>query len=174
MKNEELLLQKEAGHLDGKELLEIFRGSSLENAPEWYPEMPPEDALQRYESEFLQYMCEGLYQEGGMLAVLRDEEHYRSSLRLYPYHGENSFLVEAFETRPDSRKMGFGKRLYEKVIAQLEKEYGRVTLVAYTGKGNAASIAAHLSAGFAREREYWEEEDGTRNESQVTLVYRTE
>ncbi len=173
MKETQLLLLKEAGNLDEKELLEIFRESSRENAPEWYPELTPEDALQKYERAFLQYMCEGLYQEGGILAVLRDSEHYRSSLRLYPYHGENSFLVEAFETRPDSRKMGFGKQLYEKVIARLEKEYGRVTLNAYTGKGNAASIAAHLSAGFAREQEYWEE-DGTKDESQVTLVYRTQ
>lgn len=174
MKKEELLLQKEAGQFDEKEFLEIFRESSEENAPAWYPELGRDAALQKYEDGFLQYMREAFFQkEGGILAVLRDEAHYRSSLRLYPYGAESRFFVEAFETRPDSRKLGFGKRLYKAVIAQLEKEYGEIELLANVYKTNAASIAAHLSAGFVQEKEYWEEEDGTRNDKQVTMVYRT-
>ena len=173
MREETLLLLKEAGQFDEKEFLEIFRRSSEENAPVWYPELKGDAALQKYEDGFLTYMRGPFFAQGGHLAILQDEAHYRSSLRLYPFGAEKRFLVEAFETRPDSRKLGFGKRLYKAVIAQLEKEYGKTELVAYTGKKNAASIAAHLSAGFTREREYWEEEDGTRDETQVTLVYRT-
>ena len=171
---ETLLLLKEAGKIEEKEFLGIFRESSEENAPAWYPELSGEAALQKYEDGFFTYMRGPFFAEGGILAILRDEEHYRSSLRLYPYGAENCFLVEAFETRPDSRKLGFGKRLYEAVIAQLEKEYGQIELLADVYKTNTASIAAHLSSGFVREKEYWEEGDGTRNEKKVTMAYRTE
>jgi GNAT superfamily N-acetyltransferase len=110
------------------------------------------------------------YAEGGILAILRDEEHYRSSLRMYPYR--DGWLIEGFETRPDSRKKGFGRRLYKMLMERLEQD-GDIVLYAYTGKKNAASIAAHQSAGFERVCEYWEEDDGTRNEKEVTLIYRT-
>ena len=89
--------------LDEAAFLAVFRQSSRENAPEWYPDLSPEQALERYETSYLEYMRGPFWAEGGILALLADESGYRSSLRLYPMEGKNRFFAEALETRPDSQ-----------------------------------------------------------------------
>ena len=152
--------------LDRERFLAIFRESSMENAPAWYPELSAEQALEKYESSFWEYICNDFPKEGGILAILGDQGGYRASLRLYP-KGPGKYYVEAFETRPDSRRMGYGRRLYQKVFARLEGIEGNICLTADTGKKNQASIAAHLSAGFSLAEENPDEPE------KVNFIYQT-
>ena len=161
-----LWMTETADGLDRDAFLSIFRESSVENAPAWYPELSEEKALQKYESDFWAYICGDFPKEGGILAILGDHGGYRASLRLYP-KGTGKYYIEAFETRPDSRRMGYGRRLYQKVIARLEGIHGKICLLADTGKGNQASIAAHLSAGFCLDKETPDEPN------KVNFIYQT-
>lgn len=154
------------------EFLEIYRESSLENAPHWYPELSPEAALMRYESEFLAYMRTTFWDEGGILALLSDDDIYCSALRLYPLDGKNRYFVEALETRPNCRRQGYGALLFRMLIERLEKELGNIALISNPHKTNIASIATHLSAGFVRTAEYFIE-DGVKNEDMTTMIYTT-
>lgn len=133
--------------LDQEAFLSIFQESTQENLPSFYPDLPKPQALERYETDFWHYICGDFQKEGGILAILGDDGSYRSSVRLYP-KGEGIYDIEAFETRPDSRRMGYGRKLYQRVIARLEGIEGKICLRADTGRNNQASIAAHLSAGF--------------------------
>ncbi len=168
----ELHLMRSPEGLDEAAFLAVFRASSLKNAPSWYPDLPPEQALERYERSYLAYMRGPFWAEGGILALLADGSGYRSCLRLYPLEGHNRFHVEALETRPDSRRRGWGAEVLRRTIRALEAELGRVELVSNTHKTNAASRSAHASAGFVQARDWWEE-DGARDGRQVTLVYTT-
>ena len=167
----ELLLFTDPAALDEREFLDIFLESSLKNAPRWYPELSPEDALKKYESGFMDYIRNAFFAEGGILAVLTDAGHYRSSLRLHP-QGEAEYMPEALETRPDSRGKGYGKELMIQTIKALEEKFGAITLNSFTWKTNYASLATHRAAGFARIHEYYIE-DGVKDENCVTLLYKT-
>lgn len=158
--------------LDEAAFLAVFRQSSRENAPEWYPDLSPEQALERYETSYLEYMRGPFWAEGGILALLADESGYRSSLRLYPMEGKNRFFAEALETRPDSRRQGFGAEVLRRTAQALEAELGPVELISNTYKANTASRAAHAAAGFEQALDWWEEA-GIRDRRQVTLIYTT-
>ena len=160
-------------NVNAADFLAVYRESSEENAPEWYPEMSGPEALARYEGEYLAYMRTAFWEEGGLLALLSDDGVYCSALRLYPLKEEKRFFVEALETRPDRRRMGYGTLLFQKLIEQLEKVLGIITLVSNPHKTNLASIATHLSAGFVRTAEYFME-DGVKNEKMTTMVYTTD
>lgn len=160
-------------NVNENEFLEVYRESSLENAPNWYQELSPKDALARYESEYLDYMRTTFWDEGGLLAILSDENVYCSALRLYPLDGNNRFFVEALETRPDRRRKGYGSLLFHLLIERMEIEFGNITLVSNPHKKNIASIATHLSAGFVRTAEYFIDE-GVKNESMTTMIYTTD
>lgn len=161
-----LWMTETADGLDREAFLSVFKESTLENLPQFYPGLPQPEAMERYEADFWDYICGDFQKEGGILALLVDDGGYRASLRLYP-QGGGTYAVEALETRPDSRRMGYGKRLYRRVIARLEAAEGEVRLRADTGRNNRASIAAHLSAGFQLAPEDPE------HPGRVNLIYQT-
>lgn len=167
-----LLLLSSFEGIDEVKFLDVFKESSLENAPEWYPELTPAEALHRYESSFLEYMRGPFWDEGGLQALLQDETGYRCALRLYPQAGKNRYFIEALETRPDSRRQGYAKTLLCNLIKRLECQYGKIELISNPHKTNLASIATHLSSGFTRELEYFLE-DGVKNDRMVTMIYHT-
>ncbi len=154
------------------EFLEIFKESSKENALEWYPESTAEEALEKYENGFLEYMRDTFWKEKGALALLSWKGRYVSSLRLYT-KDENTFLMEALETKPDCRKKGFASEIIRRTISCLEEKYDRIELISYTGKHNIASQHTHAAAGMKNIRDYWENEQGERDETQLTFSYKT-
>ncbi len=151
---------------------EIFKESSTENAIAWYPELTASEALKKYEDGFLAYMQEIFRKEHGALALLSQDGIYVSSLRLYP-RDPNTFLMEALETKPDRRKQGFASEIIRRTISCLEEKHGRIELISYTGKRNIASQHAHLAAGMKQICDYWEDEQGEKDRTQVTFSYKT-
>lgn len=164
---ERLELHRAGGGIDRAAFMALYRGSALENVPDWYPELSEDEGLRTYEDSYWAYMSGPLWAEGGIQVLLADETGYRSGLRLYPR--ERGWLIEALETRPDCRGQGFGLRVLRETVRTLEAE-GPVRLESHVRKTNAASLATHAAAGFVRTLDY-ALEDGVRDDRQVTLVY---
>lgn len=150
--------------------LELYRGSSVENAPNWYPQLSSEQALNKYEQSFLEYMHKEFWEEKGIQFLLEDDTGYRSGLRLYPGE-DNRFFIEALETRPDSRRKGYSKTLLKEIIVELKKKYDSFTIYDDVYKTNIASINTHLSAGYTQSKDFFIEQDGSRNDKKVTFQY---
>lgn len=112
-------------------------------------------------------------EEGGLLFILASPEgRYRSAVKLYPWQGERCWHIEALETRPEDRGKGYGTQLLREMIARLEQD-GPVTLRSEAGKNNAASLRAHMKAGFRRWAEQVTEADGSVNDRLCAMVYRS-
>lgn len=100
-----LWMSRTADGLDREAFLSVFKESTLENLPGFYPGLPQPEALRRYETDFWNYICGDFQKEGGILAILGDAGGYRASVRLYP-QGENTYYIEALETRPGGMERG--------------------------------------------------------------------
>ena len=77
------------------------------------------------------------------LAILIDGEKYLAGLRIYDEG--NFYLLEALETNPIYRRMGYGERLVREVLKALEK--GK-EIRAGVSVSNKKSLALHKKVGF--------------------------
>lgn len=77
------------------------------------------------------------------LAILIDGEKYLAGLRIYDEG--NFYLLEALETNPIYRRMGYGERLVREVVKSLEK--GK-EMRAEVSVSNKKSLALHEKVGF--------------------------
>ena len=84
-----LWMSRTADGLDREAFLSVFKESTLENLPDFYPGLPQPEALRRYETDFWNYICGDFQKEGGILAILGDAGGYRASVRLYPAGGKH-------------------------------------------------------------------------------------
>lgn len=87
------------------------------------------------------------------LAILIDGEKYLAGLRIYDEG--NFYLLEALETNPIYRRMGYGERLVREVLKALEK--GK-EIRAGVSVSNKKSLALHKKVGFkpkTKEESHW-------------------
>lgn len=77
------------------------------------------------------------------LAILIDGEKYLAGLRIYDEG--NFYLLEALETNPIYRRMGYGERLVREVLKALEKGKEIRAGVSFSNK---KSLALHKKVGF--------------------------
>lgn len=138
--------------LNWQQFFAVYRESSAENAAEWYPERSPEEALAKYEEGYRDYMSGDFQAEQGTLLVLETDGVYRSALRLLP-QGQNMFLLEALETHPDFREMGFGKRILQEMMLYLHRQVPNCTVCSHVSRKNKISIQTHRAAGFSASKE---------------------
>ena len=138
--------------LNWPQFFAVYRESSAENAAEWYPERSPEEALAKYEEGYRDYMIGDFQAEQGTLLVLETDGVYRSALRLLP-QGQNMFLLEALETHPDFREMGFGKRILQEMMLYLHRQVPNCTVCSHVSRKNKISIQTHRAAGFSASKE---------------------
>lgn len=87
---------------------------------------------------------------------------YISALRLEPYR--DGLLLEALETKPVYRKMGYASTLMEAVKRVVSKK-----IYSHVGKWNTASLAIHEKCGFQRILEYVTYADGSVSEKSCTM-----
>ena len=84
-----------------------------------------------------------LSDKNNFIAILKDEDIYFSSLRLL-YEGD-FYLLEALETNPAYRQMGYGEELLREVIEKLPKG----TLIrSEVGFSNNKSYELHKKVGL--------------------------
>ena len=102
------------------------------------------------------------------MAILKDEEKYMAAIRVLPKQ-DNEYFCEAFEVAEGFRGKGLGKRLYRDVIEYIANKNTHFKLEAHTWKTNIASIKAHVGVGFEISKDYVLNEDGTKNEAEITF-----
>lgn len=144
----ELLAFRDLSGLNWEQFFAVYRESSTENAAEWYPELPVEEALEQYEEGYRDYLTGDFQTNDGTLLVLAKDGVYRSALRLLPQE-PNGFLLEALETHPDFREMGFGKRILQETMLWLHKNAPGCFICSHVSRKNKISIQTHRAAGFS-------------------------
>ena len=91
------------------------------------------------------FLKEFFQMPGSYCAVWAPEGQYEAALRTEPY--KDGYLIEAVETRPESRRKGYAKSLLQQVLAWLEAQ-GVTTVYSHIDRRNTASVRLHRSCGF--------------------------
>lgn len=149
--------------LDFGKLMELYKESNQENAEEL------NTGILQVEQDFYQYLNEVFFAAGGAFYALCEHEGaYLAALRMEPYR--DGLLLEALETHPDYRKMGYAKELITAVLDFLRQE-GVTAVYAHVHKKNIASLRTHISCGFCRISEQAVYIDGSVNSRCCTMRY---
>ena len=164
-----LLVFHDLSGLNWSQFFAVYRESSAENAAEWYPELSSEEAIAKYEEGYRDYMTGDFQVEQGTLLVLETDGVYRSALRLLP-QGQNAFLLEALETHPDYREMGFGKRILQEMMLYLHREFPNCTVCSHVSRKNKISVQTHRAAGFSGSKEENGDLRMTWSDAQLTRI----
>ena len=144
----DLLIFHDLSELNWPQFFAVYRESSEENAAEWYPELSEEEALAKYEEGYRSYLLGDFRAAQGTLLVLEKEGVYRSALRLLPQE-QNTFLLEALETHPAYREMGFGKRILQEMMLYLHRNDPGCSVISHVSRKNSISVQTHRAAGFS-------------------------
>lgn len=156
--------------LNFPKLMELYSESNRENAEEQYSWDDTNLAILKVEQDFYQYLNEVFFQtKGAFYAVWEENGRYKSALRVEPYR--DGLLLEALETHPDYRNLGYAKCLVNAALELLKGE-GNASVYSHVNKRNVPSLRTHLSCGFCRVSEYAVYIDGNVNSQCCTLQYR--
>lgn len=143
--------------LEFSRLMEIYIEGNLEKAREGM-------TLLEAEQDFYRYLREVFFPTpGARYFVWKEGERYVSALRLEPYR--DGWLLEALETAPEYRRMGYGRALMEAVAAL--PEYGRI--YSHIHRENVPSLRLHEACGFRKILDHGVYIDGSVN--RYTLTY---
>ena len=80
---------------------------------------------------------------------------------------EDAMLLEALETAPECRRMGYGTWLIQAAL----QSAGDTKVYSHVSKWNTASLRTHEKCGFVKEKDYAVYTDGSVNDRCVTLCY---
>ena len=162
--------------LNFPKLMEIYRESNSENAAEMFPDIKdPEEGRKLVEERFKNYLQVFFQTPGNRYYVLSLNDEWLSAIRLFPVPEKNrSFYAEALETRPDSRRKGYGAELFQELFEELKKE-GSFEITDSVSKRNEPSLRLHQACGF----EIFQDEsvcalNGYHNEKAYGLRYKYE
>ena len=144
----DLLIFKDLSDLNWPQFFAVYRESSEENAAQWYPELSEEEARAKYEEGYRSYLLGDFREAQGTLLVLEKDGIYRSALRLLP-QSQNAFLLEALETHPAYREMGFGKRILQEMMMYLHRNNPGCSVISHVSRKNSISAQTHRAAGFS-------------------------
>jgi len=137
------------------QLMELYSEGNLENAREFYPNLPENQQILAAEQSFHQYLRECFFKtSGARYALWVVDGRYVSALRLEPY--QDGLLLEALETHPQYRQKGYAVALIQAVLAQTEQK-----IYSHVGKRNTASLKTHEKCGFQRILEHAVYADGS-------------
>lgn len=142
-----LVFTNTAESINFEKLMDIYKESNLENiymVRDNNPRKGKEDFYEEVKKAHIAYIKnQFLSNENNFIAILKDEDKYFSSLRLL-YEGD-FYLLEALETNPSYRQMGYGEELLREVIEKLPKG----TLIrSEVGFSNNKSYELHKKVGF--------------------------
>ena len=119
------------------------------------------------EDDFYKYLNDIFFaQRGAKYFIWASDGVYKAALRLEPYC--DGLLLTALETRPDSRRMGYGFKLVQAVTEYLSQQ-GNGILYSHIEKRNRASLLLHKKCGFQIEKDYAVFLDGSITHNSYTL-----
>ena len=161
-----LILAQSIRDLSFSKLMGVYIEGNLENAEEFYPDLPEGQKLMQAEQDFYQYLNEVFFRtSGAVYAIWEAQGSYVSVLRLEPYR--DGLLLEALETAPPSRRQGYA----EKLIRAVQEQFSNQRIYSHVSKKNAASLQVHEKCGFRRISEYAVYIDGSVNRRACTLCW---
>ena len=134
--------------VDTRKLMDVYSESNYENTEYFFPdETDKEAAVKRVEAGFLDFLENDFFHKAeAVYWVLEIDGVYVSALRTCRIQ-KGLYYLEALETRPDSRKKGYGTKLLSGVTDSL-KENGPFRLCCCVSKKNSASLKTHEKCGF--------------------------
>ena len=81
-----LILAQSIRDLSFSKLMGVYIEGNLENAEEFYPDLPEGQKLMQAEQDFYQYLNEVFFRtSGAVYAIWEEQGAYVSALRLEPY-----------------------------------------------------------------------------------------
>ena len=161
-----LIIAKRMNDFSFGKLMEVYAEGNLENGQDLWPDEPQWRQIALAEQEFYSYLRQIFFKTDGVACLIWEEHgRYISALRLEPYR--DGLLLEALETSPEHRRMGYGTLL---VKAALEYA-GNVKVYSHVGKQNVPSLRTHERCGFRRILEYSVYADGSVNDRCCTLCH---
>lgn len=134
--------------IDEGKLMAVYAESNMENTAYFYPkETDKAAAVAKVEAGFLDFLKNEFFQYTKAACWVWEENGvWLSALRTCEIE-DGLYYLEALETRPDCRKMGYGSALLAAVVEAL-KAAGSFRLCDCVSKGNAASLKTHEKCGF--------------------------
>lgn len=161
-----LLLAHSLRDFSFSKLMEVYIEGNLENAEEFYPDLPDGQKLMQAEQDFYQYLHEVFFcMPSAVYAVWEEQGRYLSALRLEPYR--DGLLLEALETEPSSRRQGYAEQL----ICAVQNHFRDQKMYSHVGKKNLPSLRVHEKCGFRRISEHAVYIDGSVNQRTCTLCW---
>lgn len=160
--------------LDFNALMEVYVEACIENGQEFWPDLSGDEQIRRSQEHFHTYLNEQFFTKpGAVYAVWLVEGRYVSALRLEPKW--DGLLMEALETRPDARKLGYASALIRAVqedIHTILPEHTLSTkLYSHVRKTNLPSLRTHERCSFVRHLDYIRRYDGTTNDNLYTMMW---
>ena len=161
-----LLEARNLTQLDFNKLMNVYAEGNRENGAELYPDSPAGVQVARAEENFREYLSQVFFRQSGAVYYIWEENgSYVSALRLEPY--QDGMLLEALETRPESRRQGWSKRL----IRSVQEKIPEGKLYSHVNRRNIPSQKVHESCGFRQVLDYAAYVDGSVNTYAVTLAW---
>lgn len=147
-------------------LMQVYAEGVAENGAEFYPDLSENEQILRAEQDFYAYLQTGFFtQPGDLYCIWEENGAYVSALRLQRY--QDGLLLEALETHPDQRRLGYACRLIQAVLEELRPE----KLYSHISHRNAPSIAVHQKCGFRKISDQARYADGSVNSRCGTYLY---
>lgn len=161
-----LIVCEKIKDLSFSQLMMVYEEGNRENAEAFWPDMEEGQRMIRAEQEFYQYLREVFFPtEHARYFVWEENGNYVSALRLEPYR--DGMLLEALETRPGYRRMGYAARL----IRAVQEVSSEVKIYSHVSKRNMASLKTHEKCGFHRIAENAIYADGSVTSRSCTLCW---
>lgn len=134
-----LIITNKAENLDLDKLMEVYKESNYENMISL-----SYDYLDDLESAYKEYLKKDfLENKDNYLAILADGQSYLSALRLHREDG--GYLIEAIETKPEFRNLGYGLSLLFLVRKRISEAF---YLRSEVSENNIKSLNLHKKLGF--------------------------
>ena len=134
-----LIITNKVEKVDLDRLMEVYRESNYENMISL-----SYDCLDDLESTYKEYLKKDfLENKDNYLGVLANGESYLSALRLHREDG--GYLIEAIETKPEFRNLGYGLSLLFLVRKRISEAF---YLQSEVSENNIKSLNLHKKLGF--------------------------
>ena len=161
-----LIVCEKLKDLSFSQLMMVYEEGNRENAEAFWPDMEEGQRMIRAEQEFYQYLREIFFPtEHARYYVWEENGNYVSALRLEPYR--DGMLLEALETHPEYRRMGYAASL----IWAVQEVSSDAKIYSHVSKRNKASLKTHEKCGFHRIAENAIYADGSVTSRSCTLCW---
>ena len=149
--------------------MEIYEEGNILNGNLRYPQESATMQRMLAEQDFADYLRHTFFrQDGSAYCVHTDNGSYISAARIEKY--ADGYLLSAVETRPDMRRMGYGKRMLNALLAECTNR-GLLPVYSHVDNRNVASMMLHLQCGFQAYKDFARYLDGSINSHSKTLKY---